>query len=114
MRSSDTPGPAGPAASVFPADHPRGGAQADLLRMWQDQGGEISRASAAFTVMMLPKKAPARGGRGAGGGAAGGGGGTGDTPEADAATESTKPKPKPKPEPRTFPAGSYVVRMDQP
>src|ERR1022692_4618744 len=25
-----------------------------------------------------------------------------------------KPKPKPKPEPRTFPAGSYVLRMDQP
>ena len=25
-----------------------------------------------------------------------------------------KPKAKPKPEPRTFPAGSYIVRMDQP
>jgi hypothetical protein len=48
----------GPAAYVFPADDPRPGAQADLLRMLQEQGCEISRASAPFTVMMLPKKAP--------------------------------------------------------
>src|SRR5262249_23182091 len=59
-------------------------------------------------------------GRRRGGG--GGGGGAGDTtgeatggggaaaPEGAAA----KPAEKPKPEPRTFPAGSYVVRMDQP
>jgi hypothetical protein len=113
-RSIEKPATAGPAAYVFPADDPRPGAQADLLRMLQDQGCEISRASAAFTVMMLPKKAPARGGRGAGGGAATGGGGSGETPEADPSADSTKPKPKPKPEPRTFPAGSYVVRMDQP
>src|SRR5260221_8122782 len=83
--------------------------------MLQDQGCEISRASASFTVMMPPKKAPARGGRGAGGGGATGGVASGDTPaEADASADSTKPKPKPKPEPRTFAAGSYIVRMDQP
>ena len=34
----------------------------------------------------------------------------------DGATDGAarKPEPKPKPEPRTFPAGTYVLRMDQP
>src|SRR5205823_12966281 len=49
------------------------------------------------------KKAP-RGGRG-------GRGGDGETPTDGAAAI---PAEKPKPEPRTFPAGTYVVRMDQP
>ena len=83
----------GPAAYVFTADDPRPGAQADLLRMLQEQGCEISRAGAPFTVMMLPKKAP---------------------PKRDQDADDHKPKEKPKPEPRTFPAGSYVLRMDQP
>src|SRR5258707_37115 len=102
-RSIEKPATAGPAAYVFPADDPRLGAQADLLRMLQDQGCEISRATAPFTVMMPAKKAPARAGRG-------GRGGT--EPPADNA--EPKPAEKPKPEPRTFPAGTYVVRMDQP
>jgi hypothetical protein len=95
---------------VFPADDPRPGAQADLLRMLQDQGCEISLATAPITVMMPAKKAPARGGRGGRGGAGAG------TAEADASADATPAKPaeKPKPEPRTFPAGSYVLRMDQP
>ena len=50
----------GPAAYVFPADDPRPGAQADLLRTLQKQGVEISRATASFTVMVPGKKAPAR------------------------------------------------------
>jgi len=102
-RSIEKPGTAGPAAYVFPADDPRPGGQADLLRMLQDQGCEISRATAPFTVMMPAKKAPARGGRG--GAAASAASTDGETP---------KPAEKPKPEPRTFPAGSYIVRMDQP
>jgi|CZKS01.1.fsa_nt_gi hypothetical protein len=108
-RSIEKPRTAGPAAYVFPADDPRPGAQADLLRMLQDQGCEISRASAPFTVMMPAKKAPPKGGRGGSGG--------GDTAaEGENAAEGGdhKPKEKPKPEPRTFPAGSYVLRMDQP
>ncbi len=111
-RSIEKPATAGPAAYVFPADDPRPGAQADLIRMLQDQGCEISRASAPFTVMMPGKKAPARGNRGMGSGADG----AGDAAANDAADESanSKPKEKPKPEPRTFPAGSYVLRMDQP
>src|SRR6201999_3273633 len=61
------------------------------------------------TVMMPAKKAPARG-RGGRGGAT-----TADATSATAKPED-KPKPdeKPKPEPKTFPAGSYIVRMDQP
>src|ERR1019366_7655690 len=96
---------------VFPGDDPRPGGQADLLRMLQDQGCEISRATAPFTVMMPAKKAPARGGRG---GRAGAGAGTGDNADASADTPPAKPAEKPKPEPHTFPAGSYVLRMDQP
>ena len=87
----------GPAAYVLPADDARPGAQADLLRMLQEQGCEVSRATAPFTVTMPAKKArPKRDDR--------------------AAAEDTdhKPKEKPKPEPRTFPTGSYVLRMDQP
>src|SRR5882724_2242345 len=107
-RSIEKPGTAGPSAYVFTADDPRLGSQAELLRMLQEQGCEISRASEAFTVMMPAKKAPARGGRGGRGGAAGG--------DDAAASSDTPPKPeeKPKPAPRTFPAGTYVVRMDQP
>ena len=101
----------GPAAYVFPADDPRSGAQADLLRMLQEQGCEISRASAPFTVMMPKKASPKRGqDKGSGGGDAAEEGGDQKPNE----EPTPKPKPKPKPEPRTFPAGSYVLRMDQP
>src|SRR5215510_14336359 len=48
----------GPAAYVFPADDPRQGAQADLLRVLQKQGVEITRATAPFTVMLPAKKSP--------------------------------------------------------
>src|SRR5713101_1305441 len=121
-RSIEKPRNAGPSAYVFTAADPRPGAQADLLRMLQDQGCEISRASEAFTVMMPGKKAPARGGRGggragatdetadaAGSGPTNGGGGEGAT---DGSTNGggRKPADKPKPEPRTFPAGSYILR----
>ncbi len=79
----------GPAAYVFPADDPRPGAQAELLRVLQTQHCEIARATAPFTVTLPAKPKPAPPGA---------------------------PPPKgPKPtEPRTFPAGSFIVRMDQP
>ncbi|HEX3748621.1 MAG TPA: M14 family zinc carboxypeptidase [Bryobacteraceae bacterium] len=104
-RSIQKPKTEGPSAYVFTADDPRPGAQADLLRMLQDQGCEISRAKEAFTVMMPGKKARAgRGGRG-GNDAAG---------DAEDAKPAEAEAAKPKPEPRTFPAGSYILRMDQP
>jgi hypothetical protein len=99
-RSIEKPHTEGPAAYVFPADDPRPGAQADLLRMLQDQGCELSRASAPFTVMMPGKKA--RAGR------------AGTTTEPSPDGETPKPEEKPKPVARTFPAGTYVLRMDQP
>ncbi len=99
----------GPAAYVFPANDPRPGAQAELLRILQKQAVEISRAPAAFTVSMPGRPAPG-GGRGGRGGAPSTGSGQGETP----AAEAPAPQAKPAPVPREFPAGSYIVRMDQP
>jgi hypothetical protein len=84
----------GPAAYVFAANDPRPGAQAELLRILQKQHVEISRATAPFSVAM-PRRAdsPARA--------------TQDSGTARRAASAT-------PETRQFPAGSYVVRMDQP
>ncbi len=116
-RSIEKPRTEGPAAYVFTADETRPGAQADLLRLLQEQGCEISRASAPFTVLMPAKKAAGRGGRGGRGGAATDGAtdGAADGPSASATDGAArKGSEKPKPEPRTFPAGSYVLRMDQP
>ncbi len=106
----------GPAAYVLPASDPRLGTQAELLRVLQKQRVEIYRATAAFTVKLPVRQQAAgngrggRGGRGAGGsgGAAGGeGGGRADAPP----TQAAPPAP---PQTREFPAGSYIVRMDQP
>ncbi len=49
----------GPAAYVFAADESRIGAQAELLRILQKQGVEISRATAAFTVTVPGKRGAA-------------------------------------------------------
>ncbi len=89
----------GPAAYVFPADDPHPGAQAALLRVLQKQHVEISRATAPFSVM-LPRK-PASGGRAGRGGR--GGAGTDSAVRTEPVMQS-----------REFPAGSYIVRMDQP
>ncbi len=88
----------GPAAYVFPADDPRLGSQAELLRVLQKQHVEISRATGAFTAN-LPVRAPA------GGAGRGGRGGRGGADSGAAAT----PAPT-----KNFPAGSFIVRMDQP
>ena len=95
-RSIEKPKAEGPAAYVFPADDPRPGAQAELLRVLQRQGVELSRARAPFTVAVpVRKKAKDR--------------------EKDAKEGDAKDKPKkPALETRPMPAGSYVVRMDQP
>ena len=102
----------GPAAYVLTANDPRPGAQAELLRVMQKQAVEISRATAPFTVS-LPLKKPAEGRGGRGGASAGtaadttGGVGAGragvPTPAAVTVMQS-----------RDFPAGSYIIRMDQP
>ncbi len=85
------PKTSGPAAYVFPGDDPRPGGQAELLRLLQMQGCEVHRATAPFSVTLPAKKKPARAAAGSNGG--------------NASQE---------PGSRQFPAGSYIVRMDQP
>lgn len=96
-RSIEKPKNEGPAAYVFPSDDPRPGSQARLLRLLQAQGCEVHRANASFTVAMKKKAAP----RGA------------NRPGATA-SPAASPARTPETEARTFPAGSYIVRMDQP
>ena len=96
----------GPAAYVLPGDDPRPGNQAELLRTLQAQGVEIHRATAPFTVTVKTGKHAAA-----------------------KPSESPSPSPGASPTPqlvatigsakdgsltRSFPAGSYIVRMDQP
>jgi hypothetical protein len=102
-RSVEKPKNEGPAAYDFPGDDSRPGGQAELLRILQGQGCEISRATAPFTVTMKKKAAPARPGPANRASA-------NASPSAAASPE----KKKEDTESRTFPAGSYIVRMDQP
>jgi hypothetical protein len=98
-RSVEKPKSEGPAAYVFPGDDPRPGNQAALLRILQGQACEIHKATAPFTVTMKKRPAPR-------GGAPRGGNATAAASPSPARTAET--------EQRTFPAGSYLVRMDQP
>jgi hypothetical protein len=93
-RSVTKPSAEGPAAYVLPADDPRPALQAELLRVLQKQAVEISRATAAFSVA-LPAKKPAKGSK------------------KDEVKEMANEK-ETAPATREFPAGSYIIRMDQP
>ncbi len=117
-RSIEKPKNEGPAAYVFPARDPRLGNQAELLRTLQAQGCEIHRATAPFTVAIKSKKGADRKD------AAKPQPATSPTPatkssdqprtvgpEAPAAESKGSEK---KTEEREFPAGSYIVRMNQP
>jgi len=95
----------GPAAYVFSADDPRLGPQAELLRVLQKQHVEISRATKAFTVQVPAAKTDA--GRSANAASTG-------SSTASAATAANAAPDSAKTVSRTFPAGSYIVRMDQP
>jgi hypothetical protein len=92
-RSIQKPTEEGPAAYVLPADDPRTGIQADLLRVLVKQHVEISRATASFQVALPPKK---------------------EKNKAKTAETDEKTKTPPAPARRDFPAGSYILRMDQP
>jgi hypothetical protein len=91
-RSIQKPSAEGPAAYVFPADDPRPSVQADLLRVMLRQHVEISRAKAAFQVALPVKKEK-------------------KSAKPEAAEEKKK---SPQATVRDFPAGSYLIRMDQP
>lgn len=89
----------GPAAYILPANDARLGAQAELLRVMQKQRVEISRATAPFTVQV-----PRRGQRPQA---------TGQR-DSTAARDTSASSRAASQEPREFPAGSYIIRMDQP
>ena len=97
-RSILKPKTEGPVAYVLPADDPRPGAQAELLRVLQKQAVEISRATQGFTVQVDRRvsRDAGRGTRGAG---------------VDSASPASR---DPRPASREFKAGSYIIRMDQP
>jgi hypothetical protein len=94
-RSVQKPMAEGPAAYVLPADDPRPQLQAELLQTLEKQQVEISRATAAFTVTLPAKKAKKSGKQGS-------------KKDKDQHEGETAPTTK------EFPAGSYIVRMDQP
>ena len=109
----------GPAAYVLPASDPRLGAQAELLRVLQKQGVEISRATAPFTVN-LPVRRPAAGaggGRGGAGGGAGRGAGAGAAAGAAGGRGAAAAGPgnaaaePPQPAPTLLPAGAGAARV---
>src|SRR5215469_4628198 len=128
-RSISKPSREGPAAYVFPADESRPGAQAALLEILRKQGCEISRATAAFTVKLPPKRPASPVGAPDNKESKPGEASATDqpreaappsnpTPEATAkdATGRDNDKAKAPPQPTTvqLAAGSYIVRMDQP
>ncbi len=93
-RSIEKPGTEGPAAYVLPSDETRPTLQAELLRVMQRQHVELSRTTSPVTVA-LPVKREKK---------------TNKTEE----KKDVKKDEKPEPTSKTFPAGSYVIRMDQP
>ncbi|HET9836406.1 MAG TPA: M14 family zinc carboxypeptidase [Rhodanobacteraceae bacterium] len=95
-RSIEKPQLAGPAAYVFSADEDHKGAQAQLLRVLLKQHVEISRADAPFTVQVAERNADSK-----------------SAPQSDKHAKPVEP-PREQTVARTFPAGSYIVRMDQP
>jgi len=109
-RSILKPANEGPAAYVFPGDDPRPGNQAELLRTLQAQGVEIYRATAPFTVNTKSEsEAVASGSAMRKPGVA--------VSANVSPTSASSPSPTPAKSAsseRTFPAGTYIVRMDQP
>ena len=88
---------AGPAAYVLPADDRNAGAQMHLLRTLHLQHVEISRASAPFTATLSGETGvplPAK-------------------PSGADAANRVEPPPMPAIR-RSFPTGSWIIRMDQP
>ncbi len=97
----------GPAAWLFPADDSRPGEQAGLLNLLEMQGVEVHRTQKEFRIPATdsrtdsPDKSPGK---------------KRDATDQSAATDDKKTADTgdKKPQDTVFPAGSYVVRMDQP
>jgi len=97
----------GPAAWIFPADDPRTDEQAHFLNLLEIQGVEVQKTGKEIRLPAtsdIDKDQPARGGhRGEDDKAA----------QADKKDDAAKKEEK-KPTEAVIPAGSYIVRMDQP
>jgi hypothetical protein len=95
-RSVDKARTEGPAAWVFPADDPRPAEQASLLNLLRLQGVEVHRMEKELRIPAAQEPA-------------------GDKEKsAEKSDSAAKPKEEKKPAETVIPAGSYVVRMDQP
>jgi hypothetical protein len=93
-RSVEKPSAEGPAAYVLPADETRPTLQLELLKVLEKQHVEISRTTSAVTVALPLKKEKKQ--------------------DKSGEKKDAKKEEKPQPTSQTFPAGSYVIRMDQP
>ncbi|MGH8216018.1 MAG: M14 family zinc carboxypeptidase, partial [Rhodanobacteraceae bacterium] len=99
-RSVEKPQLAGPSAYVLTADEKHPGAQMHLLHTLHLQHVEISRASAPFTVEVADDTERVGSGKSNG--------------QSKAKMSAPVEPPKVATVKRTFPAGSWIVRMDQP
>ena len=125
-RSVEKPKNEGPAAYVFPADDPRPGDQAELLRTLQAQGCEIHRATAPFYCNRESKEEDVRAGSDPvhiaiterDSGSSGCNSVRCSAPRVGEPVARQHPRLKYRStqnlKTRKFPAGSYIVRMDQP
>jgi hypothetical protein len=97
-RSIEKPSENGPAAYVIPDENQSASRRAELLRVLTLQHVEISRLSEPVTVTIPGRKS--------------------DESKSDKSDgksdKSEKSDAKPEPKTRTFPTGSFVIRMDQP
>jgi len=93
-RSVEKPKDEGPAAYVLTADETRPTLQLELLKVLEKQHVEISRTTAVVTVALPAKKEKKQ--------------------DKSGEKKEAKKDEKPQPTTQTFPAGSYVIRMDQP
>jgi len=101
-RSILKPATEGPAAYVLPASPDELNRQLQLLGVLQLQHVEISQLSEPVTVQIPATKSSEKSAK------------TSDAPAAAKTDDKAEDKPEKKTEPKTFPAGSYVIRLDQP
>jgi hypothetical protein len=108
----------GPAAWIFPADDPRTAEQASLLNLLELQGVEVQRTDKEIRLpATMESEAQGRGGAKAGSDKAASDKASSDKTTSDKSAAVTKPdaaKDDKKPAETVIPAGSYIVRMDQP
>ncbi|HEU5453386.1 MAG TPA: M14 family zinc carboxypeptidase, partial [Terriglobales bacterium] len=104
----------GPAAWVFPADDTRPEEQASFLNLLAEQGIEVQKLEKATTVPAEYSSKPATNKEDTSAPATTGPAQKTAGKAAPKGTANAEAKETPTPKEFTFPAGSYVIRMDQP